>query len=63
MGHVESQFFPFGDSVGARWVHYLRQMYHGHAIVLGVPDGTLGDIGQVELRSNPFGDSGSLDTR
>ena len=30
MGQVESQFFPFGDSVsvGARWVHCLRQTYH-----------------------------------
>ena len=30
VGHVESQFFPFGDSVsvGARWVHCLRQTYH-----------------------------------
>jgi hypothetical protein len=30
VGHVESHFDPFGDSVslGARWVHGLRQMYH-----------------------------------
>jgi hypothetical protein len=30
MDHVESRFFPFGDSVsvGARWVHSLRQTYH-----------------------------------
>ena len=29
-GHVESHFFPFGDSVSvvARKVHGLRQMYH-----------------------------------
>jgi hypothetical protein len=30
VGHVESRFGPFGDSVnvGARWVHGLHQMYH-----------------------------------
>ena len=30
VGHVESDFCPFGDSVsvGARYVHYLCQMYH-----------------------------------
>ena len=30
MGHVESHFRPFGDSVsvGARWVLGLRQTYH-----------------------------------
>jgi hypothetical protein len=30
MGYVESHFGPFGDgvSVGARYVHGLRQMYH-----------------------------------
>jgi hypothetical protein len=28
--HVESRFYPFGDSVsvGARWVHGLHQSYH-----------------------------------
>jgi hypothetical protein len=30
VGHVESRFGPFGDSVsiGARWVHGLCQTYH-----------------------------------
>jgi hypothetical protein len=30
LGHVESRFGPFGDSVsfGARLVHGLREMYH-----------------------------------
>jgi hypothetical protein len=30
VGHVESHFFPFRDSVsvGARQMHSLRQMYH-----------------------------------
>jgi hypothetical protein len=32
VGQVEARFGPFGDSVslGARWVHDLRQLYHGH---------------------------------
>jgi hypothetical protein len=30
VGHVEPRFGPFGDSVsvGASWVHGLRQTYH-----------------------------------
>jgi cytochrome b len=30
VGHVESRFSPFGESVsvGARWVHGLRQTHH-----------------------------------
>jgi hypothetical protein len=30
LGHVESYFFPYGDSVsvGARLLHSLRQTYH-----------------------------------
>ena len=35
----------------------------GMEIVLAVPDGTLGDVGQEEARCSPFGDSVSLDTR
>jgi hypothetical protein len=32
MGHVVAHFGLFGDSVnqGARYVHGLRRMYHGH---------------------------------
>jgi hypothetical protein len=35
-------FSPFGDnvSVGARWVHDLRQTYHKLEIILDAPDGT-----------------------
>ena len=42
MGHVESRFGPFGDSVsiGARYVHGLHQTYQGSEIVLDAPDGT-----------------------
>ena len=32
-------------------------------IILAVPDGTLGDVGQGESRFSPFGDSTSLDAR
>ena len=35
----------------------------GMEIVLGVPDGSLGLMGQVEARFSPFGDSVSLDAR
>ena len=35
----------------------------GMEIVLVVPDGTLGDVGQGEARFSPFGDSTSLDAR
>ena len=32
-------------------------------IILGVPDGTLGDVGEVEAYFSPFGDSVNLDAR
>ena len=60
MGHVESCFSPFGDSVfvGARLVPGLRQTYHRlrksfwtHPMVL------LGDEAQVVARFGPFRDS------
>jgi len=35
----------------------------GMEIVLVVPDGTLGDVGQGEARFSPFGDSVSLDAK
>ena len=35
----------------------------GMGIILAVPDGTLGDVGQGEARFSPFGDSVSLDAR
>ena len=42
MGHVESRFDPFGDSVSvsARLVHGLWQTYHGSEIILDVLDGS-----------------------
>jgi hypothetical protein len=41
VGHVESRFSPFGDSISvdARKEHGLRRTYH--RIRLDVPDGTL----------------------
>ena len=35
----------------------------GMEILLGIPDGTLGDVGEVEARCSPFGDSVNLDAR
>ena len=35
----------------------------GMEIILAVPDGTPGDMGQGEARFSPFGDSVSLDAR
>ena len=32
-------------------------------IILAVPDGTLGDVGQGEARFSPFGDSVSLEAK
>jgi hypothetical protein len=42
VGHVESRFSPFGDSVAldARLMHGLRQCTVGSEIVLEAPDGT-----------------------
>ena len=42
VGHVESRFSPFGDSVsvGARKMHFLRQRTIGSEIVSDAPDGT-----------------------
>jgi hypothetical protein len=54
LGHVESHFCPFGDSVGARWVHGLEivlllmqdkctvcaEHTTGSEIILDAPDGT-----------------------
>ena len=66
MGHLESRFFPFGDSVsvGARLVHSLRETYHRliksfwtHSKV------PLGDEAQVEAQFSPFGHGANLDAR
>jgi hypothetical protein len=56
VGHVESHFGPFRDSVsiGVRQEHGLRQMYHRLRIVLNA---------QVHACFGPFGDSANLDAR
>ena len=61
VGHVESHFILFGDrvSVGARYVHGLREMYHW----LRNHFGLLGDETQVKARFSLFGDSANLDAR
>jgi hypothetical protein len=63
MGHVESRFSLFGDrvSVGARWVHYLRQMYHRLQKSFWThPRKPIGEVGHEESRFGPFGDSVSV---
>ena len=42
VGHVEPRFDPFGDSVsvGATYVHSLRQMYHRLKNVLDAASAT-----------------------
>ena len=66
MGHVESGFSPFRDSVsvGARYMSGLRQTYHRlrksfqtHSMVL------LGDKAQVKTHFSPFRGSANLDAR
>ena len=53
LGHVESRFFPFGDSVsvGARLVHGCAGCTIGSEIVLDTPDHTLGDEARVKAPS------------
>ena len=65
MGHDESHFDLFGDSVSvsARLVHGLRQTYHGSKIILALQMVLLGDEAQVEVRFGPFGDTANLDSR
>jgi hypothetical protein len=66
VGHVESYFCSFEDSVnaGVRLVHGFHQKYHRlrkslwmHSMVLQ------GDKAQIEPRFGPFGDSANLDAR
>jgi hypothetical protein len=64
MGHVESRFSPFGDSVSvsARQVHGLHQTYHTHRNRFGPTRwDSLVTEAQVKDRFGPFGDSATLD--
>jgi hypothetical protein len=65
VGHVESRFGPFGDSVrvGAIYVHGFPQMYYLSELVLDTPDDTPGYEAQVEACLSPFGDSANLNAR
>ena len=66
VGHAESCFGPFGDSVrvGARLVHGLHQTYHRLGNRFGMhPMVLLGDEAQVEAHFELFGDSANLDAR
>jgi hypothetical protein len=62
VGHVESHFLPFGDSVsvGAQFapnIPMAQKSYWMHQMIL------LGDEAQVKVHFGPFGDSGNLDAR
>ena len=66
MGLVESRFGLFGDSIslGARYLHGLRHMYHWLRNYFGRSRWVLlGDEAQVEACFDPFGDSANLDAR
>jgi hypothetical protein len=66
VGHVESRFGLFGDSVsvGARKVHGWHQTHDrlGKSFWMHMME-QLGDVGHVESRFGPFGGSVSLDVR
>ena len=56
VGHVESRFGPFGDSVSVgAWfapnVPKAQKSFWTHLMIL------VGEVGQVESRFGPFGDS------
>jgi hypothetical protein len=66
VGHVESRFGPFGDSisVGVRWVHGLRQTYHRLINRFGRTRWySEGGNAQVEARLVLFVYSANLDAR
>jgi hypothetical protein len=58
-----SDWFIVEVSVGARYVHGLRQMYHRLKSFLMNPMVLLGYEAQLEARFGPFGDSANLDAR
>ena len=65
VGHVESRFSPFGDSVsvGERYMHGLRHTYHLLINHFGCTDVLLGDDALVKAHFGLFSDSASLDAR
>ena len=62
VGHLESRFFPFGDSVsfGAWFAPDIPQAYKSFWMHPMVP---LGNEAQEEAHFGPFGDSANLDAR
>ena len=65
LGHVESCFFPFGDSVivGARLVHGLPRRTIGSKIIWTHLMELLGAMGHLESQFFLFGDSVSVGAR
>ena len=62
VGHVESHFFPFGDSVSIG-AHFAPNVPSAHKSLWTHPMVLLGDEAQVEAPFSPFGDSANLDAR
>jgi hypothetical protein len=62
---VEVDFGPFGVSGNrdARYVHGFHRTYHGLKNRWTHPMEFLGDVGHVESRLSPFGDSVSVSAR
>jgi hypothetical protein len=65
VGHVESYFGPFRDSVsiGVRSVHGLCQTYHRQSYRVERPMVLLGDEAQVVAHFGLFGDTANFDAR
>jgi hypothetical protein len=66
VGHVESPFFLFGDTIGSEivgWCTVCVERTIGLEIVLDSPDGILGDVVHMESCFFLFGDSVSVGER
>ena len=55
VGHLESHFIPFGDSVSVGAI--------GSEIILHAPDGTPRSRGSCAISFGPFGDGVSVSAR
>ena len=62
VGHVESHFFLFGDSVSVG-AHFAPNVPSAQKSLWTHPMVLLGDEAQVEARFGPFKDSANLDAR
>ena len=67
VGHVESHFFPFGDSVSVSAKRFMvcpaLDVPSAHKSFWTHPMLTLGYKAQVEAHFGPFEDSANLDAR